>query len=249
MNTRATRIQPSEFNLSRQRRLGWSIGLTLPPVVLITVAAMGSRGGVPDAAAAGIVLGLLLLAAAVCDVRTRRIPNWITYSGLFWALVLNVTGSISAGDSGMTGGLGVAVAPSLIGPRFLGTIGIGPSILGAAGCFVAMAVGTRGWTRAGGDTKLATVIGAFLGLQLGITAIAIGYILAGVLSAAGCVWKFGALRIGRGALAWVGHLLLPISVAPPDWEAGALRTITVPLGGYLALGVLSALFLVPGIRH
>ena len=36
-----------------------------------------------------IVLVLLVLAAAVYDIRTRRIPNWLTASGVLAGLALN----------------------------------------------------------------------------------------------------------------------------------------------------------------
>ncbi len=80
---------------------------------------------------------LVASTGAVCDVRSARIPNWLTYSSLAAALVLRF---VASGWSGLKGGLvGVLVA----GGIFL----------------ILFFVGAMG----GGDLKLMASVGAWVG--------------------------------------------------------------------------------------
>ena len=79
----------------------------------------------------------LLAWAAVSDCASRRIPNWLTYTLILSGMV-----------HGMTGHGAVGVGGSLLG-----------MLLGFALTFVFFAVGAMG----GGDVKLLTGVGAWLG--------------------------------------------------------------------------------------
>lgn len=89
----------------------------------------------------------LVLVAAACDVRTRKLPNWLTVPGCLAGLVFNlVTGAFSGGFSGaLHGGL-----YSLLG------FATGFGILLALFC-----MGSGG----AGDVKLMGALGAWLGYK------------------------------------------------------------------------------------
>ena len=85
---------------------------------------------------ASVLLVLVLLVASWTDVRSRRIPNWLTVGGLIAGLAVRAwmgPGSV------VTGVLGVALAAVLALPFF--------------------AAGALG----GGDAKLLMAVGAFMG--------------------------------------------------------------------------------------
>jgi len=228
------------------RQIGWSGGMLAP--LLVTILCWGGSLALPAPLNRATYLTLIavIVCCAITDFRSHRIPNWATYPGLFWALALNLTGSLLATDASGRSGVRSIVDPTLIGPTALGAIGIGPSLAGAIACFLLMAFCTRGLKGAGGDVKLATVIGAFLGLRLGLFALCTGYILAAAIASIGFLWRIGAVAVVRDAIRWAGHLLFPVSVARPvRMDRDELET-TIPLGSYFAAGVVFALLLIQG---
>ncbi len=129
----------------------------------------------------------LLLVAAFTDIRHHRIPNWITYPGLvagllFGALHLNDTGQVEFDTSGLSECL-------------LGLTGCGGIMLA---CFLLSDMG-------GGDVKLLAVVGSFLGLQLGLTALLWTIVLGGACGVAMLIWQLGAINMARGAFERVTH--------------------------------------------
>jgi prepilin peptidase CpaA len=83
-----------------------------------------------------VALSALMVAAAVFDVRTRRVPNALTVSGFVIAIVLRFVAGPGTGIDGLTGAI-LAFVLSL--PFF---------VLGVLG---------------GGDAKLLVAVGAFMG--------------------------------------------------------------------------------------
>ena len=152
---------------------------------------------------ASAVLTLLLLLAACADVRSRRIPNALTITGLAAALALRLVAGPGAAVEGL---LGALLAFILVLPFF---------VLGVFG---------------GGDAKLLIAIGAFmgprelLGALLVIASVGgiIGVIDAGrkgvllpVLYNCGEILKHWGTFGRRGAsrsLATVGALAIPYGV-------------------------------------
>lgn len=105
----------------------------------------------------------LVLIAAVTDLRSRRIPNWLTLSGLGAGLLLN---SIVAGPAGLwnsLGGLALGFASylSLYGLRAMGA----------------------------GDVKLMAAVGAILGPASWLVVFIASAAAAGVLAIGMIVWK------------------------------------------------------------
>jgi prepilin signal peptidase PulO-like enzyme (type II secretory pathway) len=121
----------------------------LPTAGLVLIAAAGGcaivlllvRSGFDRIALLPIVG--MLIGAAIFDLRSQRIPDWITLPGLGWAI-------------------GLSLLPSLWRPfdAMLGALVSGGLLL----IIAAMSRGAVG----GGDIKLMAVIGAILGPQLGL---------------------------------------------------------------------------------
>jgi prepilin peptidase CpaA len=101
------------------------------------------------------LLALLLVGAAWSDLRTRRIPNVLTVSGLALALVLRSFAGTSAVNEGLLGaGLALLVVLPLLA-------------LGGFG---------------GGDAKLLIMVGAFTGPRDFVVAFALSALVGGALS-------------------------------------------------------------------
>jgi prepilin peptidase CpaA len=83
-----------------------------------------------------VAISALMLAAAYCDVRTRRIPNALTLLGFAVAIALRATAGLGAGIDGVTG-----------------------AILAFVLCLPFFVLGVLG----GGDAKLVMALGAFTG--------------------------------------------------------------------------------------
>ena len=100
------------------------------------------------------LVGMVLVAAGL-DLRTRRIPNWLTVSGFAMALAFRLPQGGGAFFDGLAAGL-IAFAISL--PFFA---------LGGLG---------------GGDVKLLAAVGAFLGIDRLWTALFVTAIVGGALA-------------------------------------------------------------------
>jgi prepilin peptidase CpaA len=114
------------------------------------------RSGVPMNGALWIAAGLVAIAAGWTDLRSRRIPNWITLPGLLLGISLN---SMMLGWPGArTALLGAALGFGLLLPFAL-IRGIGM-----------------------GDLKLVTALGAFLGPHALISVLIVTIFLNGLIA-------------------------------------------------------------------
>jgi Flp pilus assembly protein protease CpaA len=183
----------------------------------------------------GFVLLSVLGTCAVTDVRGHRIYNWATYSDFLWALMINLLASAWQGapvtDS-------TYLTDMTVGPKALGAVGIGQSLGGAALCFVITLFGYHLSGRGAGDVKLATVIGALLGVNHGVFAVAYSYIVAAVAIILWSTWVNGPLAIAKAFLKTVGTWLGPLWPFPPTTSDSALMLRPIPLGPYFAIGTL-----------
>ena len=165
--------------------------------------------------AIGLPLAALMLLAAVSDLLTRRIPNVLTVVGMVAAPVIWA----------VVGGPSMALA-SLVGAALAFVVG--------AALFAAGALG-------GGDAKLLTVAGAFLGpARLVPALLAIG-IAGGILALVVALWR-GQIF---GTLVRVWHLSLHIGTLGRRGASHALGSadaITVPYAVAIAAGSLATWF-------
>lgn len=123
------------------------------------------------------LLVVLLMVAAFIDVRTFRIPNWLTYGGALIGLVL-----------------GAAIQWRLLGPAWaidgflwsLGGLAAGLALM--LPMYVLRVMGA-------GDVKLMAMAGAFLGLGQIVPAVLCVFVAGGVLAVGSAVYRRVFLRM------------------------------------------------------
>jgi prepilin peptidase CpaA len=159
--------------------------------------------------AATLIIGLFVLLAAICDLRTRTIPRSLTMFGLGFGLLLH----------SIIGGLGSAFLASVIGFA----AGLALFHIGAIG---------------GGDVKLVTALGALLGLPQWILAMEIA-ILAAALMAIIQVTRMRVFRrTCRNVIEILKSLYISGFRAHPTINVNDLSTVRSPFGVAAAIGTM-----------
>lgn len=167
-----------------------------------------------------LVLFALLVGAAVHDVRTYRIPNWLTGGGLAFALIYN----------------------SLVPPVYNATWLWAPAgmLLGFASLLPLYLLRAMG----AGDVKLMAMTGAFLGLQGTVFALLFTFVMAGLAAFAYAAWH-GVTRRMLGntrqvlnelAVAGIGGTR-PALMLQPGQSVGKLA-----YGASIAAGTIASVF-------
>ncbi len=168
----------------------------------------------------GLILILLIVCSTATDLKARKIHNSLTYSLLIAALALNLLASI------------------LPDQLEVGTIGIASSLAGTIICFFVMLFPYGMAGGGAGDVKLATVLGALLGPQVALFAIAVSYACAGMGIIVVAAYRKGLLNLVMALLRSAGAKLLPAYVLPPNEQQRALVMQPVPLAPFFAMGTL-----------
>lgn len=231
---------------SKDRRIAWKLALWLPVAfVILGICTSVPFSYSPMTSIAKLTFFAALFACVWTDSLWHRIPNWVTYPAFAWAIILSAIGSIIA-ENAVTDSATGALA-TVVGPAWIGGIGFLSCILGALACF-GLTVFASAWIKiAGGDVKLAIVIGAFLGVHNGVLAICFGCLFAGLMAVLICLHHLGTMRIVLWSLAWLRNRILPWRFsAPPPIDDPILQS-SLPLAGPLTLGVMLALIPIPGL--
>lgn len=131
---------------------------------------------------------LACLAGAVVDVRSRRIPNWITFGAM--AALLAVHGVFS------------------------GLAGLGDAALGLAGCFCVMLVPHLFKVLGAGDVKLMAAVGAGLGARAVVTVVLFTSLAGGAQVACWLAWhRLRGTVPGRGSRLCYGPAIAAGAIA------------------------------------
>jgi prepilin peptidase CpaA len=160
-----------------------------------------------------IVLAVVCAAAAL-DMRTGRIPNWLTVPVAVCGLTL---WCVRGGAEGLlTGlqGMGIALALWVFSSLFGRVIG-------------------------GGDVKLLAAVGAVQGPSFLLVALLWSILLGGVLALAVLLHRRALRHHMRGLWGWLGSALL---LGKPSRLPQATETVTIPYAVPIAIGTLLALF-------
>lgn len=163
----------------------------------------------------GISIGVLLVvlvAAAVCDLKTGKVYNWLTYPAVLLGLALGAAQGAEAGD--MREGL----ADHAIG------MGIGFGVLFAAYLFGGMG---------GGDVKLMAGVGALLGWPGALHAVLYSFLAAVGVGMILMVWRGQVRTVLRRF--WLALRILPLPGARLS-DAAPQETFRVPFGFAVAVG-------------
>jgi prepilin peptidase CpaA len=170
-----------------------------------------------------LVLQVLLLAVAliagVWDIRTRRIPNWLTLSGLLLGFLLN--GFLFLGPGLVRAALGFGLALLIYMPMYL----------------------LRGM--GAGDVKLMAALGAIAGWQLWVGIFILSGVLGGILAVVLTLAK-GSFRRTLWNVGFILSELLHFRaphLTRAELDVDSPRAVTLPHGTVIALGVVVLLVL------
>ena len=153
---------------------------------------------------------LLALIAAWTDFRSRRIPNWLTVSGLLAGMAANTV--------------------------FGGWTGLKASLLGAGLGLVLLLPFVLVRSLGAGDWKFAGALGAFTGPELLLKLLLASIFVAGVMALGLVIYKRRLLQTVRN----IGHILLSLvtfRLPGPHVTLDDPNALTIPKGVALALTV------------
>ncbi len=177
-----------------------------------------------------LLLGFVLV-ATVTDLAQGKIYNWTTYSGMLTALLLNVVGDVLLSAGAVTG--------DQLKPW--GHIGAWHSLGGLVACgFLVLFCFVMLKGVGGGDVKLMAMVGAFLGLNQGLTAALWTFVLAACLALIVLIWRVGPWRLSCLLFRRLVCLLRIFGWAPPNEED--LKLLRAPL--HLAPSAVGAVVIV-----
>ncbi|WP_043002995.1 A24 family peptidase [Comamonas testosteroni] len=166
-----------------------------------------------------LVLMLLLLAASISDLRTRRIPNRLTFGGIALALLYGLLAPHPHGGGFFWALGGMALGLAMMLPLYL---------LHAMG---------------GGDVKLMAMVGSFIGPEATWQAVIFVFITGGVAAIGYALWHRMAGKLLRNSAEAVQLLYINVAagIAPDARSSSAHSVGKLPYGVSIALGTLAFL--------
>lgn len=166
-----------------------------------------------------LLLLLLLLAAAICDLRSRRIPNALTFGGAAIALLYSLTSSCHHGGGFFWALGGMCLGLVLMLPLYL---------LRAMGA---------------GDVKLMAMAGAFLGPDGAWHAVVFVFIAGGIAALVYALWHRAARKLLHNTRQTTQLLFISVAAGiRPDARTSSAPSVgTLPYGVSIALGTASFL--------
>jgi len=161
-----------------------------------------------------VLLELLVVLAAFLDLRSRRIPNWLTVSGVVVGLSINT--------------------------YLIGWAGLKMSLLGLLLALLVYGLLFALRAMGGGDVKLMAAVGAFTGPQAWLSIFAITAVIGGVLAVITLLTRGGLMRALGNIAAILGSLfrLRRPHQDNPELDVAHPSARTLPHGAAIALGVL-----------
>jgi len=154
---------------------------------------------------------LLAAIAGWRDLRTRRIPNWLTVPGLGLGIVLNsiLGGWAGAKDSLLGASLGLGILLPFVLIRSLGA----------------------------GDWKLVGALGAFLGPDHLIVVLMATIMVAGVMALILVIWKHRIRQTARN-IARMFRAFFTFHLPGPELSLDDPEALKIPFGVAVAIAVL-----------
>ncbi len=172
------------------------------------------------------VLAVVLIIAAVTDLRSGKIYNWTTYP----AMLIGLVGHAVIG--GLWGDVSQAGKP--------GCMGLVDSLLGLAiGAGPLLAVRFAGGM-GGGDVKVMGAIGALAGWRFALSAMFYGFAIAAILAMLIMIRK----RIVRDTLGRIGRFIFLLFVRMKPGDPATPESPKLAFGLALCIGAMLALVLV-----
>ena len=98
-----------------------------------------------------------------------------------------------------------------------------------------------------GDVKLATAIGALVGLDAGLLIIAFTYIAAAIAIVGWTIWTKGPLQLASALCRKVAAKVLPRFFVQPSAQQKMLLDQPIPLAGFFLIATLVVLLDVPAM--
>jgi prepilin peptidase CpaA len=175
-----------------------------------------------------LVAALVVAAvAAFYDLRTRRIPLWLTWPALAAAPMLHALAAYREHARGAFG---------LPGPALEGLL----SLIGALACGIVPFAMERVGLMGGGDSKLLASVGALLTVRTGVEVQLVALLLAGYFGLARLAFQGRLLATLGRSLASIANPFLPNHrrAAPPSALFESL-----PFAPFVLLGVLVSVLL------
>ena len=164
------------------------------------------------------VLAIVLIIAAVTDVRTGKIHNAITYPAIAIGLVGHT----------LAGGLGYTDETSL---------GLAGSACGFAAGFLPLLAAWLAGGIGGGDAKLMGAVGALVGWRLALAAMFYGFLIAALMAIAVMIKR----RIVRKTLARILRFLYLVFTPSRPADPATPESPKIPFGLALCIGSAAAL--------